>query len=1055
MNFSDLIGLKIEGVNHIHTDLSNGTTNIDSVTKYQEYVDRAVVEGLKYIAFTEHGNIFEWYNKKLYCEKNGIKYIHAIEMYMTKDLNEKVRDNYHICLFAKNFEGFKELNKLISKAYNRQDGHFYYVPRITFKELTETSDNIIISTACIGGGLRQTSEIQKDYLDFLARNKHRCFLEVQHHMDQQQIDYNIRMSDFRTTLGIPLIVGTDTHALNEEHVLGRTILQRAKDVKFDNESGWDISWQTSESIVYNLVKQEALNADEIYEAMTNTKVLMNMIEDFTIDRSYKYPQVYDNPLNTLKAKINQGIIEKGVNQLPNYNEYLERIKTELETYIHNDTVNFLLLDEMVKTKAKQKDIFFGPGRGSVSGSVIAWLIGVTEMDSIKRKLNFERFMNKDRVSLADIDSDWPPSRRQEVKDILYDNDRIYCSEIITFNTVKLKGSIRDVGRALNISLDIVGEICKHIEEDGYEDRYRKEYPELFKYVDIISGTVVSVGVHPAGTIVSPIPLDENLGLITTSTCDKPVSMIEMNEVNDLFYVKLDILGLENIEIINETCKLAQIPRVNPDNLDPDDERVWKSIRDNTLGIFQWNGSTGTRYIKHLFNDDTIRKIKEGYKKLGLKFSYMDLFSVGNGAIRPGGASYRDALAEGLFYDNGHDGINRLLAPTLGYLVYQEQIMDFLVQFCDYGKGEADIVRRAVAKKKNSEQYLPEIERRFIKTMQDRENMEYEKAEKIIQVFLKVILDSSDYLFSLNHSDAYSWIGYECGWLREYYPFEFLTVMMNSASGDLVKTKEVMDYAKTRGISIQKPEFGKSKGLYFFDKSENSIYKGIGSVKYMNDKVCDQIYEIYHSNTFNNFIDVLNVFKENKVGSRAIETLIKIGYFNKFGTIKKLLKSVELHDMFYGKKQFSRSKYNERQQDILQKHSNNYTDKTIKEVNITSLLYELFNMIPNTEVSPSHIIEFQSDLTGTVDYINEEFDDNTFTVIGINTKYTPTLTIYKLNDGSTQEVKVSKSFFSEKPLKLYDTIYVTGIDKKNKRRKIDDKWVMLDEYNYHITYCKMN
>ena len=161
------------------------------------------------------------------------------------------------------------------------------------------------------------------------------------------------------------------------------------------------------------------------------------------------------------------------------------------------------------------------------------------MDSIKNKLNFERFMNTARVSLADVDTDWPPTRREEVKNLLYDKDNLYCSEIVTFNTVKLKGSVRDVGRALKFDLAIVNEICKTIEDD--EEKWREMYPELFEYVDIINGTVVSLGIHPCGTIVSPIPLDENVGLITSTTTDKPISMLNMNEINDLFYVKLDIL----------------------------------------------------------------------------------------------------------------------------------------------------------------------------------------------------------------------------------------------------------------------------------------------------------------------------------------------------------------------------------------------------------------------------------------------------------------------------------------------------------------------------------
>ena len=1041
--------IKTHIMTHCHTDLSNGTTNIDSVTKYQQYVDKCVELGMHAIAFTEHGNMFNWLYKKEYCESKGIKYIHGIEMYVTKSLDEKVRDNYHTCMYAKNFEGVKELNKLVSKAYNREANHFYYVPRISFEELKNTSDNILIATACIGGGLRPNSEIKDEYIKFLSENKHRCFLEVQHHLVNVQANYNKEMVQLSKTYSIPLILGTDTHALNENHVKGRSILQRAKNIHFENEDGWDISFRTFDELKRIYKSQGALTEDEFMEAAKNTHVLADMVEDFEVDKQYKYPKLYSDSLGVLKQKINEGIIRRGVNKYPNYQEYIDRIKVELEAYQHNKAVDYLLLDEGLKTEAREIGIEPGPSRGSVSGSIIAYLIGMTDMDSIKRKLNFERFMNTARVSLADVDTDWPPTRREEVKNLLYNKKDLYCSEIVTFNTVKLKGSIRDVGRALNMDLQIVNEICKNIEDD--EQKYRQQYPELFEYVDIINGTVVSLGIHPCGTIVSPIPLDENVGLITTTTTDKPISMLNMNEINDLFYVKLDILGLENVELINDTCKLAGIERITPDNV-PDDENVWKAIRDNTLGIFQWNGETGSRYIKHLFKDETIEKIKREFDKLGLKFNYMDLFSVGNGAIRPGGASYRDALSEGIFYDNGHEGINKLLAPTLGYLVYQEQIMDFLVQFCGYEKGEADIVRRAVAKKKNSEQYLPEIERRFIQYMKDTENMPHDEAKKIIDVFLKVILDSSDYLFSLNHSDAYSYIGYMCGWLRENYPFEFLTVMLNHSSGILEKTKEITDYAKEKGINILPPTFGKSRGVYFFDKKENSIYKGIASVKYLNNDVAETLYKMYHEHNITDFISFLMIAKNYKITARHLDVLVKIGYFREFGSTKKLLKLVELFNTFSSRKQFKRDMYTEAQMKLLEKHSETVTEKMVKGLNVESLLRELETMVPNDEFSPGKLISFENEFIGSISYINDKCDKRTFVVTEVIDKYaTPFITLYKPFDGTVQKVRVDKNFYAEKKLKQYDTIYLSGVEQRNKRKKVDGRWTISEEFDYYIFY----
>lgn len=1076
--------VKTHNMIHCHTDLSNGTTNIDSVSKYQQYVDRAVEEGMTAIAFTEHGNMFSWFDKKRYCESKGIKYIHAIEMYVTKTLDEKIRDNYHVCMYARNFEGFKELNKLVSKAYNRNDNHFYYVPRISLEELINTSSNIIIGTACIGGGLRPNSEIAGPYLDFLIKNKDRCFLEVQHHFVTSQISYNNTIWNLNKKYGIPLILGTDTHALNETHAKGRTMLQLSKNIHFDNEDGWDITWKTMPEVI-SLLKRQGGTDEQISQAILNTHRLTSMVEDFEIDKSYKYPKLYDDSYSVLINKIKEGYVNRNIDSYVNREEYLQRIESELEAYKHNNAIDFLLLDEGLKSDAAKIGIYPGPSRGSVSGSLIAYLIKMTDMDPIKHKLNFERFMNTARVSLADVDTDWPPSRREEVKNILYNKPGLCCSEIVTFNTVALKGSVRDVCRALYTNrnvpdyleqkineevqaygrpldktrdlyesikngryVEVSNYICKNIDDNEYQ--MRAEFPDIFEYVDIINGTVVSLGIHPCGTIVSPVPLDENVGLITLGTTDKPVSMLNMNEINDIFYVKLDILGLENIELINETCHLASIPRLTPDNV-PDDEKVWKAIRDDTLGIFQWNGETGSRYIKHLFDDIVIEKIKKKFDKLGIEFKYIDLFSVGNGAIRPGGASYRDALSEGEFYDNGHEGINKLLAPTLGYLVYQEQIMDFLVQFCGYAKGEADIVRRAVAKKKNSEQYLPEIKRRFIEEMKVRENMPYEKAEKIIEVFLQVILDASAYLFSLNHAQAYSYIGYMCGWLREYYPLEFLTVMLNNASGDLKKTKEITDYAAKRGIEILKPTFGKSRGEYFFDKKENKIYKGISSVKYVNNEVADVLYEMHKENNFESFVDVLIVAKNRKIGSKHIEVLTKIGYFREFGCVKKLLKISQLYYLFTSKKQFKKIDYTDEQIEILSRHADTVTDKVIKNLNIKSLINELSQKINDIELPPGRIVKYEYEYIGSTEYMDTSVNPQILVVTEINTKYTPTIKVYRVCTGETFEAKIAKDFYLEKPLQLYDTIYLGDVKEKFKKRKVDGKWITTNEKNYYITY----
>ena len=278
---------------HIHSMLSNGVTNIDSITDFHDYVDAAKELGMKAFAFSEHGSLFAWLKKKEYIESCGMKYIHCVEAYLTEDLSEKKRDNYHCVLIARNYDGVKEINKLVSRSFNRTDNHFYYMPRISFDELFATSDNVIITTACLGGVLNGGTDTAKEkYLSFLVNNKHRCFLEIQHHIVDDQINYNKMMYELSKETGIPLIAGTDTHALNDEHMDGRAMLQKAKDVHFANEDKWDLTFKSLDQLIAAYKKQRSLPTEVVMDAIENTNIMADMVEPFTLDYSPKYPKLY-------------------------------------------------------------------------------------------------------------------------------------------------------------------------------------------------------------------------------------------------------------------------------------------------------------------------------------------------------------------------------------------------------------------------------------------------------------------------------------------------------------------------------------------------------------------------------------------------------------------------------------------------------------------------------------------------------------------------------------------------------------------------------------------
>lgn len=1039
-------------VYHLHSDLSNGVTNIDSVTKFDEYISYANDLGMKSIGFSEHGCIFEHIKKREICERYKMKYLHGEEFYVTETLNEKLRDNYHVVVIARNYQGYLELNKLSSIAFNRANvktvgisERYYYVPRITFEELINTSDNLIITTACLGGILHKGNDnIKKRFMQFLIDNKERCFLEIQHHNKDEQIEYNKRLYRLSIETGIRLIAGTDTHCLNKQHEKGREILQKSKNIFFNDESGWDLTFKTYDELIKCYEEQNSLPKDVYIEAIENTNIMADMVEMYSIDKSYKYPHLWKTPNKTLIERIKKGLVKRNVKSFPNAQEYIDRIKYELKAFQHNDAIDFMLLMTDVIEFCNQSNIEIGYGRGSCNGSIVAWVLGITEMDSIKHNLNFERFMNVERVSLSDIDTDFPPSRRDEVKQFLYNREGLNCCDIITFNTIALRGAIRDVARALKIPLDKVSEICDLADNDI--EKAKVLYPKLFEYVGIVEGTIVSVGVHPCGLVTSDLNIVETFGLCTTSTSNYPVSQIYMKEIDGLNYVKLDLLNLDTIELINSTCKLAGIERLTPNNVDITDINVWHSIRDDTTMIFQWESDSAQDYIKKILSDEVINKFKENNPNI----DRMTLLSIGNGAIRPAGASYRDDLANGITRLTGCKPIDDYLSDTFGYLVFQCQIIGFLNKLCGFTMGEADIVRRCFSKKLGTGDWLPIIKdggyslngnghyiKGFIQTMEEKYNYPREKSEKDIISFIKVIEDASSYLFSLNHSQPYSYEGYVSGYLRYYYPVEFITSALNININNPEKTTKIVEYAKTRDIKINSAKFRYSSANYIPDIKNKVIYKGTASIKFLNEEVSNIIYSMRYKK-FNSFIDFLEV---NPCNLRQLEILIQLGYFEEFGKTGKLIKACELFNKFNKKSQISKSKLTDEELEIISEYA--IETKTLyKFTDINGLINRLYNNIEDKELPLSVLISAQAEYLGYIDIVIPKLKNYAY-IMDIDTKYSPKFTCYKIDTGETIVIKMNKRSYAECNIEKGCIIQYIA-KSKAKMKKVDDEWITTDE-----------
>lgn len=940
---------------HLHTMLSNAVTNIDSVTTFKQYIKRAQECGMTALAFSEHGNIFEWVHKKDAVEAAGLKYIHAMEAYLTERIpdegEEKIRDNYHCVLIAKNWEGVKELNRLQGKAFNRTDGHYYYAPRITFAELFATSNNIIITTACVASALCKGTESAKaSYLRFLTRHKDRCFLEVQHHNTQKQFEYNRYLANLSRETGLRLIAGTDTHCLNAEHELGRSALQRGKGVFFDDEVGWDLTWKTYDELVEAYRTQDALSEEEYMSAINNTNVMADMIETFELDRSFKFPRIYENGEDLLNNKLfSEETIMSIVNEGFSRDEVIERLRMEVDTFKALDSIDYILLEDYIISYAHAHDMWQGPARGSAASSLALYALGTTEVNPLKYGFYFWRFMDKSKYSMPDIDVDFGQKDRDAIKEWMLakhlDLPTIKTCEIITFNTIALKGAIRDIGRGLDMPLDEVDTIAKAVHEETVDenkvvtidDSWRKKYPELFKYVDIVIGTIVSIGSHPSGVVVSDHDIASEFGLCYLKDDPYPVACINMKELDSTGWVKEDLLGLDNVTLINETCKLAGIERLSPKTIDFEDDEVWNSIKEDTSLIFQMNSNYGQRTVDRMLSKDVYGKIKKQIPNM----TRLDLLTFINALIRPCGKGVYDDATNGIVSKTGIKEIDNLLGSSMGYAIMQEPQMAFVQKFCGYDFLRADKLRKIIGKKLGTRDQLPIIKEGWEKNAKVKYNLTDEQSDKIINPFLQCILDATRYSFSLVHSLSYSCISYECAYLRYHYPLQYLTSCLNAWNGDDDKTAEAINYANSRKVKILAPKFRHAKAEYFYDLTTNSIYKGTSSIKGLNAGYSDFLYSL-KGNSYKTFTDLLYDIQASGMPRDQVETLIKLDYFEEFGTCRELA-TIFKQFQFFKKgeaKTIAKSKIPDEITMSIIKRNANETEKQFNKLNCHNILNEI-------------------------------------------------------------------------------------------------------------------
>ena len=1001
----------------------------------------------------------------MYANKKGLKYLHGVEIYLTHSLENKVRDNYHTILIAKNKEGIKELNLLVDLS-TRED-HMYYKPRISFDEFFNISDNIIKISACLASPLSKypsSEQADRDVYEKLLKSYD--YYEIQPHVKSlEQIQYNKMLYEASKRYGIPLIAGTDTHSINQYKAECRSILQKAKHIEFSNEDEFDLTYKSYDELVEMFRQQGSLPMEVVLEAIENTNRMADSVTDYELDIDFKYPILYENEEEVFVERIYkmyQDKLDKGIIK-PNP-KYEENIQEELRVFKKIGMVGFMLFMSELVCWCWDNGIPIGFCRGSVGGSTIAYLTDIIDVDPVVWDTVFSRFANEDRKEIGDIDLDIAPSQRHLVYEHIIEKFGIdKTAYILAIGTISDKGTIDEIGRALNIPLDEVKEIkelyslytdtiedCKNkihvFEEKGLEEgsvykeckdklqRNEKllddlksvKYKELFYYFDGLVGTAISQSMHPAGIIVSPVTLPDNYGTFWSKDGKRIIS-INMEEVHEVSLVKYDLLGLKNIDIIKDCCELANIPYPKSHTVNWEDEEVWKHITDSPVGIFQFESK---------FAYDSL-------KKFGCR-SVNDL-SLVNASIRPSGESYRDNLLAHKPNQNPSEIIDDLLKANHGYLVFQEDVIAFLQKICGLSGSDADNIRRAIARKQMDrlQKALPQILEGYC-SMSDKPR---DIAEDEAKTFLKIIEDASSYMFGYNHSTGYSMIGYICGYLRYYYPREFITAYLNNANND-DDIKLGTELAKQLQIPIHSIKFRHSTAKYSCDK--NGIYKGIASVKFLNDDAANDLYAI-RDEKFDTFIDLLARIKDLRVDSRKLEILIKLDFFSEFGGINYLLVCNSLFDKYYGKKQMKKEKLYEEglDFDVVRKYAGKETPKMFSNLDSVGLINELVSIIHNEKTTLRTIIAYQIENLGYVDIVDKKYAGYCV-VTDLNVDYSPKLKLYALANGNTIPVKIDKKTFKNQPLRRGDIIKVTRQNKKPKMRKVDGKWIETEEKEWWVT-----
>ena len=878
---------------HIHSEFSL----LDGANRIKDLPVRAKELGMDAIALTDHGVMYGAIDFYKACKKEGIKPIIGCEVYValrSRFDKEPGVDNkyYHLILLAKNNEGYKNLSKLVSLGF--VDG-YYYKPRIDREILEKYHEGLICLSACLAGEINQNllngreEEAERVALWHKELFGEDYYIEIQNNGIQEQVLANQKLIKLARKLDIPIVATNDAHYLRREDAYNHEVLlciQTGKRMSDQDRMRFD-----TDELYVKSPEEMSEYFSNFPDAIENTVKIAdkcNVEFEFghTILPNYDVPEGFETHYDYLKKLCDDGLKERyGENPTK---EIMERAEYELSVIKKMGYVDYYLIVWDFIHYAKSQGIPVGPGRGSGAGSILAYSIGITDIDPIKYGLLFERFLNPERISMPDFDVDFCYERRQEVIDYVarkYGHDHV--SQIITFGTMSARMVIRDVARVLDVPYSEADSLAKMIPNEIHitikkaleqnielKQRYENE-PDIKNLLDIamgLEGMPRQTSTHACGIVITKDPVDTYVPLYVR---DNQIStQYIMTTLEELGLLKMDFLGLRTLTVIQDTINLVEKNRGIKVEYDKDmaDPKVYKLWQDgNTSGVFQFESQGMTNFMKEL-KPDCLEDLIAG----------VSLYRPGpmdqipryiKGKQNPGHNEYT------------HPSLEPILNVTYGCMVYQEQVMQIVRELAGYSLGRADLVRRAMGKKKLD--VMAKEREIFINGQLDengdvivpgcvRNGIDEKSANKIFDE----MSEFAKYAFNKSHAACYAVVAYRTAYLKTYYPEEFMAATLNSFLGNLDKIPEYIDECKRLKINILKPDINKSMSK--FTVEDGKIRFGLGSIKNVGKAPVDAIIEERESNgIFKGFIDFCERVIDKSVNKKCVESLIKAGVFEEF------------------------------------------------------------------------------------------------------------------------------------------------------------------------------